>query len=431
LPETSAQRKRRDSAINGQVLASLLVSVFLVGIKFNAAKELVQLIERQKELRVNLTLLLRRLEDEDRDAWISDVQYDTKAREDRIAEMDSAPRFTSSTLENVILQKGAAMFAVFESSSARLMQLKHSATVMSSESKLDKATGLLLGRASAVVRAAPQDIVMHLLNQDSRHAVSLVDRAVMPRYEVFEHVNPHHTILFIRGNLGAGLSHRTFLTSTVAQRVADDPPAYMVVGAPIAHHAKITREGERGAVRAENCRAFKLTEVAPGVTKMEYACSLNLGGSIPQAITNKIAVPGQMHGATPPPARPPHCIGPGTSLSVRLLCLAHSSTSSRGDFALINYGLKFLRGVLQCRRRCSCTFSTSGHLPSATLMTAELSDTCSWILLKRTRRISRLRSASLRTAQRCFASAAFDTWAKCSRRCLLLRCTAPRSMIHP
>ena len=76
----------------------------------------------------------------------------------------------------------------------------------------------------------------------------------------------------------------------------------MVVGAPIAHHDKITPKDEKGAVRAENCRAFKLTEVGAGITKLEYACSLNLGGSIPQAITNKVSVPGQMHGAPPPSA---------------------------------------------------------------------------------------------------------------------------------
>jgi hypothetical protein len=35
---------------------------------------------------------------------------------------------------------------------------------------------------------------------------------------------------------------------------------------------------------------------------MEYACSLNLGGSIPQVITNKVSVSGQMHGAPPPSA---------------------------------------------------------------------------------------------------------------------------------
>jgi hypothetical protein len=70
----------------------------------------------------------------------------------------------------------------------------------------------------------------------------------------------------------------------------------MVVALPIAQHDKISRNDEKKAVRAENCRAFKLTEVAVGITEMDYTCSLNLRGLIPQAITNK-AVPGQMHGA--------------------------------------------------------------------------------------------------------------------------------------
>ena len=104
-------------------------------------------------------------------------------------------------------------------------------------------------------------------------------------------------MIFHRLKLDAGLSQRTFLNSTVAKQVADDPPTYLVLSLPIASHDKITPKDEKGAVRAENCRAFKLTEVAAGITTMEYTCSLNLGGSIPQAITNKYGVPGQMHGA--------------------------------------------------------------------------------------------------------------------------------------
>ena len=53
-------------------------------------------------------------------------------------------------------------------------------------------------------------------------------------------------------------------------------------------------------MRAENWRTFRLTEEAPGVTKLDYVCSLNLGGSIPQAITNKVSVPTQMLGAHSP-----------------------------------------------------------------------------------------------------------------------------------
>jgi hypothetical protein len=127
---------------------------------------------------------------------------------------------------------------------------------------------------------------------------------VFIRSEVVEHVNTHQTIIFNRCK-ATGVSDRTFLNSTVAKRVADDPPTYELVSLPIAQHDKITAKDEKGALRAENGRAFKLTEVGEGITKLEYACSLNLRGSIPQAFTNKVSVPGQ-NGA--PPERLPHTL---------------------------------------------------------------------------------------------------------------------------
>jgi hypothetical protein len=190
------------------------------------------------------------------------------------------------------------MFAVFEASSAGTKQLEHSELIMYSETKLDAATGLLLGRAAAMVRATPREIVAYSLNDDSRHIQSTIDPTVFICFEVVEHVNAHHTIVFTRCK-ATGISDRTFLNSTVAKRVEDDPPIYMLVSLPIAHHDKIAPKDEKGAVRAEACRAWKLTEVAEGITKMEYVCSLNLRGSIPQAITNKIAVPEQLNGAPP------------------------------------------------------------------------------------------------------------------------------------
>ena len=116
------------------------------------------------------------------------------------------------------------------------------------------------------------------------------------RAEVLQHVNAHCTIIFNRVRAPC-VSDRTFLTSLVAKMEADDPRTYMVVCLPIARHDKIAPKDEKGAVRAEMCRALKLTEVSVGITKIEYTCSLNLGGSIPQAITNNVAIPEQMHGA--------------------------------------------------------------------------------------------------------------------------------------
>ncbi len=284
-----------------QVLASLLVSVLMVGFKLSSAHEIVQLIKRRQELKVNLSMVRRLLEIEDTKAWIEDVEFDKKQREERIAELESASGQAHDLLEDALIAKGDAMFAVFEASSAGATKLKHSALILYSETKLD-ATDLLFGRAAAMVRATPQEIIAYCLNCDSRYMKSTTDATVVFRSEVVEHANAHHTIIYTRCR-ATGISDRTFLNSIVAKRVADDPPTYVVVGLPIAQHDKITAKDEKGAVRAENCRAYKLTEVAAGITKLEYVCSLNLRGSIPQAITNKVSVPGQMNG-TPPPSAP-------------------------------------------------------------------------------------------------------------------------------
>ena len=387
------------------MVASLLVSVVLLGFKLSALKRLVQVNQRRTELQAALVSLQPRVEAEKLAVWLVDVKHDAKQREDRIAAMDSAAGCVYSKLEAELLKKGAAMFAVFDASSAGAKQLKHSATVMYSETKLDEATHHLFGRAAAMVRAMPQEIAAYILNYDSRHIQSRPGAHV--RAEVLQRVHAHCTIIFNRLR-APGVSDRTFLTSIVAKRVADDPPTYMVVCVPIARHDKIAPKDEKGAVRAETWRAFRLTEVISGVTKMEYACSLNLRGSIPQAITNKVSVPGQMHGA-PPPFVP-------ALLNSR--CLPLGTTMRESTFALITCGW------VQCRPRCSDTFSRFGRSKSATPRTAGSSDTCCTIWSAGNRRMWLVRSASLRTAQRCSAVAGLHTSATCSRVCLAPMCKA-------
>ncbi len=102
------------------MLGSLLLSVLLVGIKLTSANEIVQSIARRKELKANLLLLQMSLEDEDKKAWIEDVTHDSAQRRDRILKLGSASGLSYTTTENGLLQKGAAIFAVFESSSVGL-----------------------------------------------------------------------------------------------------------------------------------------------------------------------------------------------------------------------------------------------------------------------------------------------------------------------
>jgi hypothetical protein len=349
-----------------QVVASLLVSVVWLGFKLSALKRLVQVNQRRTELKAALILLQPKVEAEKLAVWLADVEHDAKQREDRIAAMDSASGRVYTMPEASLLAQGAGMFAVFEASSAGAKQLAHSATVLYSETKLDAATGLLFGRAAAMVRATPQEMVAFSLDYDSRFNQSRTDPTVWVRSEVVEHVNAHQMIAFNRVKPGAGLSQRAFLSATVAKKVEDDPPTYLLVSLPIAQHDKITPKDEKGAVRAEVCRAFKFTEVAAGITKLEYTCSLNLHGSIPQAITNKFVVPAQNNGE--PPERPPHTFAP-----LQPVCFA----STRYMLSRKLSASRYWCGLVQCRRRTSSISSRFCRSRSATPGTAESSGSCS------------------------------------------------------
>jgi hypothetical protein len=281
----------------------LLVSVLLVGIKLNAAKELVQVIERRKELTANIAALRWQLENEDKVSWIDDVVCDTARRNDRIAAM---PLAQYSTAETEAIEQCKGMLALFEGHDAGTTQLKHSATITRLETKLDAAGRLLLGRAEAQFRADPRDIAAFFLNLDSRF-MALLD-ASNPNMVRFEStsVNAHHTIAFGRYS-GPGVSDRTFLMSVIAKQLAAEPLTYAVAVVPIPRHDIVSAKDEAHAVRAEVYRSYKLTKEAPGVTKLEYSCSIDLKGWVPQIVTNTVSVPQQSTSPNGPPS--PSSIG--------------------------------------------------------------------------------------------------------------------------
>jgi hypothetical protein len=251
-----------------QVLASLLVSVVLVGVKLTAARELVHIVERRKELKGNLALLQGKLEGDDLADFLDDIAFDTAQRQETIDELSSEQVLTAA--EGVAIDKGEAVFTQYGNSSAPVTQLKLSQTIARSETKLDEAGRFLLGRAEVEVWASPQELVAYALNYDGRHIQSDFNPAVdacMPR--IVAKVNNHHVIVFSRKKIGFSLSDRTFLLSVIAKKVAENPLTYILVAVPIPQHPKITPKDEAGAVRAESFRSFRFTEVGPGRSKME------------------------------------------------------------------------------------------------------------------------------------------------------------------
>ena len=263
-----------------------------MGFKLTAPKRLVQVNQRRTELKAALELLQPKVEEEALAMFLENVAHDAEQRQARIAEMALPSGLVYSTMENHAVARCLGMFDMFGSNSAGATGPSRSATMKRLETKFDEATRLLLGFAEAEIRADPLLVVAYCLNADGRCVSTPHPNRV--RYEVF-HINAHHVVTFIRFKApGVTLTRdRTFLNSAIAKQVADDPPTFLVAVVPIPSHDKIRPKDEAGAVRAENRRIFRITAVAPGVSNLEYACTLDLKGSVPRFVTNMIAVPAQ------------------------------------------------------------------------------------------------------------------------------------------
>jgi hypothetical protein len=255
----------------------------LLGYKFHALKLIIQVNKRRTELNASLALLQPKVDEEALVEWLDDCDHDAAQRRARIGEMLLASGRVYSTMERGAIETCLDMFTLFDSSSDGTTQQTRSATIKRLETKQDSATRRLLGRAEAEIRADVLDIVAKTLHAlDCRYGVSrnVADPNAV-RIEVLEKVNPFHSKGFARYK-ARGMSDRSFVMSMIAKQVAEDPLTYVVAVVPIPSHDKITQQDEAGAVRAENHRSFRLTALAPGLTNLEYCCSLDLKGWVPQ-----------------------------------------------------------------------------------------------------------------------------------------------------
>ncbi len=143
------------------------------------------------------------------------------------------------------------------------------------------------------MRASPEDVAALLIHSDSRFFKSNSDAAVVVREAILEEVNDHHRVHYYEVKTPP-VHNRTFLSSLAIKKISDDPPVYVWVAAPILKHERISLHDERHAVRAEVTRCIRMTGVAENVTLVEYACTLDLKGSIPRWITSNVAIPNLM-----------------------------------------------------------------------------------------------------------------------------------------
>ena len=281
------------------MVASLLVSVLALGFKLNELPLIVQMNQRRNELKANLILLQRQLELEDLVIWLDQTALDTAHRQEWIAAMESAlasGRLSHSNMENDTIEKGLGMFAAFEASSLPAAQQNLSGSILRMETKLDAASGRMLGLVEAIIGTSPREIVAYMHHLDSRHIRSNMNPAMDVCLKVLEQNNDHHTTTFIRKKspiAGTGVCDRTFVNACISKRLQEVPLSYVVVSLPIQGHHGVSQEDEAGAVRAEAYRCVRLTELAPMRSRIEYVCASIFHGWIPQILVN-ITIPSQM-----------------------------------------------------------------------------------------------------------------------------------------
>ena len=168
--------------------------------------------------------------------------------------------------------------------------MRRSKTVELAETKHDEKSGLLIGHVEAEVRACPEQVVAFLMHFGSKFFRSTANPEVDVRYEVVEVRNTRDAVVFLEKKT-APFQNRTFLNALLWQKVCDTPLTYIWVTVPIERNSKISLDDEAHAIRAEVTRCVRATQTAPGVTRIEYACSLDLKGRFPSWLTERVAVP--------------------------------------------------------------------------------------------------------------------------------------------
>ena len=234
--------------------------------------------------------------------WLVDLEHDQETRKDMILRMVSQQHLYDDD-EDSMIQRGLAILAADSAQTGSVPQSKHGPTVDASWTKLDEGSGLLVGYTTLVLRGAgPLDIIAYLMDLNGRHFRSTLDPETDVRDELREVRNSHHIVEFYECK-AAPLKNRTFLSTLMWKHLSDAQFVWCL--SPVADHPTLTPSDERDAVRAEAARVLRLTVIAQNVTRVEYACTLDLKGSFPTWLADKVALPGLMHECARPAVATP------------------------------------------------------------------------------------------------------------------------------
>jgi hypothetical protein len=231
-------------------------------------------------------------QNETRLAWLNDARDDGVWHEATVHEMREGEHLYTPE-ETALIARGTALLGTFGAGKGKARSMRRCKTVKLAETKHDERSGLLIGHVVAEVRTSPELVVAFLMHIDSKYNRSTLNPEVDVRQEVLEVRSPHHTVVFFETK-SAPLCNRTILNAQLWQKVSDAPLTYVWVTVPIESHAKVAPEDEAHSVRAELVRCIRATQTAVGVTRIEYASSLDLKRHYPSSLAERVAIPALM-----------------------------------------------------------------------------------------------------------------------------------------
>jgi hypothetical protein len=175
-------------------------------------------------------------------------------------------------------------------STGKARPMKRAQTVEVVQVKKDARSGLVMGEVKLLVPASAEQIVAFLMHFDSKFFQSQHDPKVDVRNEILEVKNLHYKVALGEKKIAPGFANRIFLNALVWERISDTPLTYLWATVPLSHHDKLPMQQQAQAVRADVQRVLQLTCVG-GQTRVEYCCSIDLKGHVPQWVMTEIAIP--------------------------------------------------------------------------------------------------------------------------------------------
>ena len=229
-----------------------------------------------------IRLFIRKLRSrrQDEDAWRSGVEQDRGWARAWLGRMATNTQVYSSTEERAFADALPLLDMFRQQNSSEQETMYHAP----SRRLIGKTTLLIHGATAAEVAA-------YLMNANSCHRLAVRNPAVEVRNDIVAEVNDHHLVFFSEMRSVPLFQNRTFLNSLMCKKILDDPPTWVWLCVPLDSHERVRVEDERHAVRAQVFRCFRLTAQTESVTRLEYVCWLDLGGSFPTFLVTKVALP--------------------------------------------------------------------------------------------------------------------------------------------